>query len=118
MEQLFKTLIEAFALRLVAKYEKTWQGQILNMNNYWDDLVNCIDRNSFNLAFQELCRSYYCLPEDYDLSLAFNYTVTIWRIDLMLNVGKSLVRCFSDSTSDVVVWNICLCQLQIRYKIE
>lgn len=98
----FKIIFNGFTKSIF--YSCDWTRQVVNINRYWDEMLDSFDRDEFKEYIQSECTQ----TEPYNLELAFINAATEWRIELMTSVANKIAQFNTDNIPDgtqLVRWN-------------
>ena len=121
--ELFKYLIELNGYEKARCFEEKWVTQIHKLHEYWDKLLDIIDRREFRMQFdKESVKLGLLHPETFDLNAAFDNARSKWKVSLMTRTANHIAsfhvrRCIKDPK--LVRWNGKYMQIQWKLlKIE
>ena len=79
-------------------YKSSWIDQVLNINDYWDDLIK-------DLSIETICDQCQEAPH-FDIVGAMRLVLTDWRIELMTKVANQITQFYADEVcGEFVKWN-------------
>ena len=108
MEEAFKFWIEVYGFSDSHKFEKHWNQQIYQIDNYWNKMLDSINLVKFKTSLEKYCLKINNIESpEYNLDELFRKAKIEWRIELMTNVANEIAHMFIRSSlkSKLVKWN-------------
>ena len=109
MDENFKFVINVFAYQLSRKYMTSWQGQIVLIDRYWDQLLDSIDFDELAEFFNKCCKEENLRPDEYNLNQALLSSRNEWRVEMMTAAANNIAYDFANIdvpyNHTLVTWN-------------
>ena len=96
MDEQFKCVINVFAYQLSRKYMTSWQGQIVLIDRYWDQLLDSIDFDELAEFFNKCCKEENLRPDEYNLNQALLSARNEWRVEMMTAAANDIAYDFAN----------------------
>lgn len=96
--EILKRIIVNYGFFNSRLYKSSWIDQVLNINDYWDDLIK-------DLSIETICDQCQEAPH-FDIVGAMRLVLTDWRIELMTKVANQITQFYADEVcGEFVKWN-------------
>ena len=121
MDNIFKVRIFEYCFSNILRFTSIWQDQIYQLNKFWDQMINQIDREEFTRLFVSDCNQINLPSHVYNIEQGFQLAVTEWRIGLMTLVANRIAQLYTDNIPDAtqfVRWNPKLCRMEFLFEID
>ena len=83
-------------------YADSWIEQIHNIHFLWNKLIEEIDKDKLIRTFEMYCLTYGVKKENLNISDAFKFATTSWRLNLMFLVANKIGKKNVFGASDVL----------------
>lgn len=121
MEDSFKDALVVFAFSRSQNFASTWIQQIININEYWEDLLDSFYSTEFINYVCSDCAELEIQVNQEDFEKYFTKSKKTWRFQLMIKVANKIAYHYTNDyevTEKLVFWDKKNERMKLRYQLR